>query len=264
MRCASGPFLCASAAVGTDMITPTCPKCGRVILGEEVNVAADVAYCRACNLSHQLSTVTRVAELEAGVDLNRPPEGAWRRSDGSGTFVGATHRSLGTALATLIFSLFWNGIVSVFVLLALAGTLRHLDIPVPEWFPAPKMDGGPMGAGMTIFLWIFLTPFITVGLVMIGVFLSALAGRTEVQIGRSEASVFSGIGSLGYRRRFDPRSVEDVRIDDRQWRDSDGDRRRKTNIEIETREGRRIKFGSMLTDERRRFVAVAVRRSISA
>jgi len=246
------------------MITPTCPKCRRVIPAEDVNVAADVAYCRACNLSHQLSALTRLAELDAGVDLNRPPDGAWRRSDGSGTCIGATHRSLGTALATLIFALFWNGIVSVFVLLALAATLRHLDIHLPEWFPAPKMDGGPMGVGMTIFLWIFLTPFITVGLVMIGVFLSALAGRTEVQIGRGEASVFSGIGPLGYRRQFDPRSVKDVQIDDRQWRDSDGDRRRKTNIVIETGEGKRIKFGSMLTDERRKFVAAAVRRAISA
>jgi 5-methylcytosine-specific restriction endonuclease McrA len=32
------------------MVTPTCRKCKQAIPGEDVNVANDVAYCRACNL----------------------------------------------------------------------------------------------------------------------------------------------------------------------------------------------------------------------
>jgi hypothetical protein len=43
---------------------------------------------------------------------------------------------------------------SVFVLVALAGTLRNLGIPLPHWFPAPNMNGSPISVGMTIFLWI--------------------------------------------------------------------------------------------------------------
>jgi hypothetical protein len=31
------------------MVTPTCPKCKQAIPSEDVNVAKDVAYCRACN-----------------------------------------------------------------------------------------------------------------------------------------------------------------------------------------------------------------------
>jgi hypothetical protein len=34
------------------MIIPTCSKCGSTIPSEDVNVANDVAYCRACNVSH--------------------------------------------------------------------------------------------------------------------------------------------------------------------------------------------------------------------
>jgi hypothetical protein len=242
------------------MITPTCSKCGKAIPSEDVNVANDVAYCRTCNLSHKLSTLTQGTELDAGIDLDNPPAGTWFTNDGTGPLIGATHRSLGTAIGALAFGLFWNGIVSVFMLVALAGTLRNLGIPLPHWFPAPNMNGSPMSVGMTIFLWIFLTPFILIGLVMIGAFLSSLGGRTEVRIGNTEGVVFTGIGKLGYRRRFDASAVKDVRIDDKQWRDNDGDRRRKTYIVIETREAKLVKFGSMLAEERRKFLAAAVRK----
>jgi hypothetical protein len=212
------------------MTTPTCSRCGKTIPSEDINVANDVAYCRTCNLSHQLSALTQGTELDASIDLNRPPTGAWYRNDGTGPVIGATHRSLGMAIGALAISVFWNGIVSVFVLVAIAGTLRNLGLPQPSWFPVPNMNGSPMSVGMTIFFWIFLTPFILIGLLMIGAFLSALGGRTEVQMRNAEGVIFTGIGSLGYRRRFDASSVKDVRIDDKQWRDTDGGSRRKTYV----------------------------------
>jgi hypothetical protein len=55
-------------------------------------------------------------------------------------------------------------------------------------------------------------------------------------------------------------AAKDVRIEDRQWRDSDGDRQRKTCILVETPEGKQVKLGSMLTPERRKFLAGAVRK----
>ncbi len=70
----------------------------------------------------------------------------------------------------------------------------------------------------------------------------------------------TGISALGYRRRFDASAVKVVRLEDRQWRDSDGDRQRKTRIMIESREGKQVKLGSMLTPERRKFVAGAARK----
>ena len=44
------------------------------------------------------------------------------------------------------------------------------------------MNRSPMGVGMTISLWIFLTPFILIGLAMILAFLSCVAGKTELRI----------------------------------------------------------------------------------
>jgi hypothetical protein len=248
---------------GIAMVTPTCPKCAHAIPREDVHVANDVAYCRACNLSHSLSALTHEAEMLTGVDLQRPPAGTWNRNaEMGGVVIGATHRSLGAAVGLLAVSLFWNGIVSVFVALAVASTLNLLGVPAPDWFPAPKMNGGPMGVGITIFLWLFLTPFILIGSAMIAGFFSCLAGHTEVSIRNAEGIVFSGIGAVGRRRRFDARGVQDVRLDHKHWRDSDGADQSKTHIIIEPRQGKPIKFGSMLREDRKKFLTLALRKAL--
>jgi hypothetical protein len=230
-----------------------------VISGDDVNVAADVAFCRACNVAHKFSELVRGSGIDPNLDLSRPPKGAWHRASGLGTSIGASHRSVGGALGAFAFAAFWNGIVSIFVALALASTLAHLGVARPEWFPKPVMNGGAIGVGMTLFLWLFLTPFIVIGLAMIGVFFSCLGGKTEVRIRDVQGEIFSGIGPLGFKRKFRTDLVKDVRIEDKQWRDSDGDRRRSTEIIIEMMEGKPIKFGSSLREDRRQFVAAALR-----
>lgn len=242
-------------------VTPTCPRCKSIIPSDDVNVANDIAFCRKCDLSHRLSDLTLGTSVDTNVDASRPPAGTWFQRDGRGLVVGATHRSLGQAFGLLLFALFWNGIVSVFVALALGSTLQLLGIPVPHWFPPAHSKGSPLGIGMTLFLWVFLTPFIAVGLAMIGAFLSSLAGRTELQVQGNQCVLFSGIGSLGFRKRFSTSEVKDVRIEDKRWRDSDGDSRRNTQVVIET-SNKPIKFGSMLTNERRRFVAGCLKKEL--
>lgn len=242
-------------------VTPTCPRCKNVIPSDDVNVANDIAFCRTCNLSHRLSDLTLGTIVDDEVDASRPPAGTWFQRDGRGTVVGASHRLIGQAFGLLLFTLFWNGIVSVFVAFALASTLNLLGVTSPSWFPAPKMNGGPMGVGMTIFLWLFLTPFIAIGLGMLFAFLSSLAGRTELQLQGNQCVLFTGIGPLGWRRRFASSEVRDVRIEDKRWRDSDGDSRRSTQIIIETAQ-KPIKFGSMLSKERRAFVAGCLKKEL--
>jgi len=243
-------------------ITPRCPKCDMVIISDDINVAKDIAYCRSCNITHKFSAIINKSNLTTNVDFNRPPSGIKYNHEGLKLVVSSTHRSLGSAVGILAAALFWNGIVSVFVLVALASTLSHLNIQTPEWFPAPDMNGEPMSLGFLIFLWIFLTPFILIGLTMIGTFFMTIGGRTEAQIDRSEGMIFTGFGPLGYRRRFQASRISDVRIEDRSWRDSDGDRQLKTCIVIETHEGKLIRFGSMLSEERRKFMAALLYRTM--
>lgn len=241
------------------MQTPTCTRCRRAIPAEDINVANDVAYCRACNLSYQLSDLTSGLEADFDFDPNRPTQGAWYQTDGMTTKIGATQRSLGTAAGALFICLFWNGIVSVFVLVALAGTLSHLGITLPDWFPAPEMNKSPMGVGMTLFLWIFLTPFIVIGAGMILAFLSALAGWVEVRLGADSGALFRGIGPVGITRHFQPALVKKVRLEETEWTPRRGPTRSKTHIIIEMEQGKPLKFGSDLTTERRSFVMAALR-----
>ena len=241
---------------------PKCPSCGRVIPGDDVNVADDIAYCRSCNLSHKFTAVIRNAELTSGIDLNQPPPGIRCDLRGGRIFISASHRSFSGAAASLGIALFWNGIVSVFVLIAIAGTLENLHISIPTWFPAPNMEGDSMGVGMTVFLWLFLSPFILIGMGMITAFLLSLGGRTEVRIERNQGTVFTGIGPIGRRRRFSVSKVSDVRLDSKQWRDSDGDRQRRACIVIETHDGKLIRFASTLSADRQRFVAALLRKNL--
>lgn len=241
-------------------MTPSCPKCKRPIPDADVNVATDIAFCRPCNVAHQLSSLVHGVALDTGIDFDKPPEGAWYSSTALGTVVGAIQRSLGTAFATLLFGLFWNGILSDFIFLAVSATLSHFDFNAPSWFPEPKMNGGPIGVGMTIFLWLFLTPFILIGLVMIGAFLSAAGGKTEVRINSLEGVVFSGIGLLGFRRRFRPDQVKDVRIERTRNGNEDSSKR---NILIELHDEKKpLTFGSALREDRMIFVASAVRKAL--
>ncbi len=112
-----------------------------------------------------------------------------------------------------------------------------------------------------IFLWLFLTPFIAVGLAMFATFLSCLAGRTEIRIQRGESVLFTGIGPLSRRKRFATSEVKEVRLEDNRWRDSNGNSRQKAQIIIDL-QNKPLKFGSMLSPERRRFVAGALKREL--
>src|SRR5512140_2333612 len=241
------------SSAASEGITPSCPECGKMIPAEDVNVAKDVAFCRACNQAHSLSALAHGTAIQPGVDTAHPPAGAWYTSNGMGTIIGATHRSCGAAGGTLFITVFWNGIVSVFVCLAIAGTLRNLDLPMPSWFPAPHMNGAPMSWLMTLFLWLFLTPFIAVGLAMLGAFLSAIGGRTEVRIRNREGIVFTGIGPLGLRKRFDAGEVDAVRIEEEPYTTRSGTSRNRVRIVLQPRQGKLIKFGASLNEERRQF-----------
>lgn len=242
-------------------VSPICPRCKGVIPSEDINVAKDIAYCRNCNLSQSLSALTSGAVVDEDVNLSQPPAGAWFRHDPDVMAVGATNRSLSGAFGMLIFTLFWNGIVGFFVLVAVAETMRHLGISMPSWFPPFMAKSNNSPVGLIVFLWLFLTPFITVGLITFGVFLNCVGGRGEVRVQNGRGVLFTGIGPLGSRKQFEASDVRDVRLEDRSWFDSQGHPCRKAQIIIETG-SQSIQFGSMFSDERRRFVAGVLKKEL--
>jgi hypothetical protein len=83
----------------------------------------------------------------------------------------AAARRIGSASFLFLVALFWNGIVSVFLL---AGCLRR---PLEE---APR---GAMAPGAWGF-WLFLTPFILIGLALIAAFFVAALTHEEWRVRR--------------------------------------------------------------------------------
>jgi len=240
-------------------VTPICPRCKQAIPSADINVANDIAFCRNCDLSHRLSALASGLAVDEDVDTNRPPSGAWFHQDGAGVQMGATHRSLAQAFGLLFMTLFWNGIVSVFVAMAAAATLQHLGIVPPHWFHSPR--GAMLPIPMTIFLWIFLLPFIGIGLLLLGAFLSSLGGKTELRIAGADCQIFTGIGPLGARKRFSISDAKDVRIEANGMRTTQRGSRRNYRIVVETN-SKPIYFGTMLTDERRRFLAGVAKKEL--
>ena len=230
-----------------------------MIPGEEINVGNDLAYCRPCNLAHRLSEITLAADELVAFRSDQPPSGVSVETAGARTVITASNRSIGSALGLLFFAVFWNGITSVFVVLAFAATLHNLNLPMPGWFPAPRMNGGTMGWGETLFLWLFLTPFILIGVGMASAVLNCLFGRTEVVLEGTQSSVFSGVGRVGWRRRFEAPQITEIRL--YQKRNSEGADTH--GILLALRSGKEIKFGTMLTKERRSFMLQALRQRLN-
>lgn len=224
-----------------------CPACGEPISAEQMNLAEGVALCPSCGQLSRLADVVGAAGPAAEL-LDQTPPGCRVTMWGQEIRVLAPLRSIGALMGTVFFALFWNGIVSVFVLIALAGLYTNLVGPLPAWFPAPNMDD-PMPLGMTLFLCIFLLPFITIGASLLAAALLYTAGKIEVRIGDHEALVRTGIAFLAWSRRFDPTEVRRVDVGTTSW-ETNGRPGRTVVIEAD----RHVKFGSLLTDERREWM----------
>jgi hypothetical protein len=163
------------------------------------------------------------------------------------TVICASARSLPTAVMMAFMAVFWNGITWFFVLSAAASTVHHLGGGIPAWAPGPLHSAGSgMPLAMALFVWIFIMPFVAIGLMLIAAFLVSLTGRIEVRVRDHRGSVFIGVGPIVWRRRFDPVEVKSVSIGETTWAQNE---QRKPVVVIDC--GRKIRFGSTLPEERR-------------
>ena len=114
-----------------------------------------------------------------------------------------------------------------------------------------------MTVGMTIFLWLFLTPFIAIGLVMLGALLTCAAGRVEVRLRDGVGVVFMGFGPVGWRRRFEVSRVKSVTIGRTTWSQNE---QTKPVIVIDC--GEPLRFGSGLPEVRREWMGATLRKML--
>lgn len=106
-----------------------CPACGQAIAVEDINISEGVGLCRACGKLSRLSDIVEQAAIDPNA-LAMPPGGCAYDELIDGTRrVRASHRSLSSAVGLLAICLFWNGIVSVFVLIAIGGIYVPAERP---------------------------------------------------------------------------------------------------------------------------------------
>lgn len=193
------------------------------------------------------------------VDLDAPPPGVACQLEPGATVLRASHRSLPLAAGLFAMATFWNGVLSVFIAVALAGTLNVLGGPAIDSLPKPEMNGGPMSVGMVVFLWLFLLPFIAIGVGMLLGFIDALAGSTRVEVRAGAVEVFSGVGPIGRRRRFDVGDVRDVQLVQlRRKRARSDDESTGQAIAVEMVAGAAVHLGQSLPSARRAYLCAAL------
>ncbi len=238
-----------------------CPQCDCKIEAKDMNIQEGFALCPGC------SELFRLAELEQSESdptelLGKTPSGCSVDDLGREVVITASLRSYVGFIGPLMFGLFWNSITSIFVMIDLAGYWANLVGPLPAWFPFPGLKNGipemndrPMTLGDSIFLSLFLIPFVSIGAGMFIAALMGLAGSVRVVISQFDSYVSTGVWFLRWKNRFDSQQVTEVKTGEPLVRSNTSD-----NKHIEIHADRVVKLGSMLTDVRRQWLRVVLRK----
>ena len=201
-----------------------CPKCGRRVEGANLNAAKDLATCGSCGEAFVLSDLLARSSTARGERLETPP-GAWFRLTPAGWETGATTRSW-MALFLIPFLVFWTAGFSW-------GFFGHDAKHAPGAPPLPA----------------FMAFFFAVAAMFWWFALMSVAGRVSVRKEGDAATVFVGIGSLGWRKTVTWSSINAIREEPSYMRYPGGQGAR-----LCLDGPRRVAFGSMLTGDRRYFL----------
>ncbi len=237
-----------------------CPHCDHQILSEEINITEGVAHCGDCGSLVPLSQLNYSGKPHRET-LSHPPEKIRVLPGHERMEIHVSLVSLPKFLASLLVTLFWNGIVSVFLSLAVAALIYQIQGSIPEWFPVPGLeDGKPvmngevMGPGMTAFLCLFLTPFVVIGTAMLGNTLLRLGGSTRIVIDPLRSHVSTGISFLRISRSFDPWKVVSVDTALNKM-----NQQGQENYHIALESTKTIRFGRLLSEEQMDWVVTLLR-----
>jgi hypothetical protein len=165
-----------------------CPNCGQSILGDDLNVATDIARCAKCDEVFTLSMLVQ-AVASRPLNLNDPPRGAWYQSEYDGFAVGATTRNA-VALFLVPFMCVWSG------------------------FSIGGIYGSQIIQGrFNLLMSLFGIPFVLGTLLFGSIALMTVCGKVVVRVSDSGGVIFAGVGRLGWRRVFDPLEITNVRVE---------------------------------------------------
>lgn len=195
-----------------------------------MNVATDVAACPNCSEVFPLSSIVATSEVSPEFDINDPPAGAWYQDDFQGWRIGASTRSP-MAFFLVPFMCVWSG----FSLGGIYGT---------------QIAKGEFDLGTSL----FGIPFVLGTLLFGGLAVMTVCGRVDLIVAGSTGKLFTGVGPLGWTRRFHWSEV--TKIDE----DVLGYEYSGSNGQVISLVGKtRLKFGSMMSEARRYYLLQGLR-----
>jgi hypothetical protein len=235
-----------------------CPDCDQEIETKSINITEGVALCPGCGKLSRLSDLVRgdqsVQELIAS-----PPSECSVVEDGHTITVSVSLRSITRFVVTCGIALFWNGGLSIFLCIIIAGYYNHFIGPLPAWFPGIKngfaeLNDHRMDIGETLFMTLFFTPFVVIGTGMILAALMSLFGKVFVVIDEYGSYAATGFRWVNWKRRFDMRQVRSVELADTKWQ-SEGRQNKQIKIEAD----KTVKFGAYLDDNQNRWMIAVLK-----
>lgn len=207
----------------------TCPKCSVQIVTENINVSKDIALCQKCGEAIKISK--SFDDLPDIFDINTPPPGAKYEETYEGRILTASTRSP-MAFFLVPFIIVWSG--------GSLGGIYGSQFASGEFNP---------------FMSLFGLPFLIGTVVLSAVTLISIAGQIRIRLLNDECVLFTGIGTLGWYRKFRLDEINTIREEN-----SNSGRYGRGNTKSIVLEGKtRIKFGSMLNEKRRYYILNALK-----
>lgn len=213
----------------------SCRFCNGGIALADVNVANDLALCRACGKTMPFSEIAPIPGAES-VDLGRPPKGV-RIEESPIRGRAIIYRKISPAVIFLIpFTALWSG----FSMAGIYGT----QIAEGKFDPVRSLFG---------------LPFLIGTIVLVSVIAFMLFGRWRFGFNRGLFEVATEVGPFGWTRRMACDKTARVGIKASAWRKNNVPQ---NQIHVEC-QGESLKFGAMIPEDRKVFLAEAIRRMLS-
>lgn len=214
-----------------------CPSCNKVLSASEVNETRGVVMCRTCEEFFPLAELRSEAELER-FDPRRVPAGAWYEEREDGVRFGVSLRNC-AAFFLVPFTLVWGG-----------GSLGGIY-------------GSQVFSGeFNILLSLFGLPFLFGTIVLVSISLMMVAGKMELHIDGDEGRIFTGVGPIGWTRRFSLSETTGVELRDGRRSTHHHRNQSGTGKEIVLLGKEELRFGGSLSGEVQQWMTLCLKKAL--
>ncbi len=240
----------------------TCPKCAAIIPTQDINIATDVAVCRACDTMHKAGELVHddvidATHVDAAETLRGPPPpGVTWRDDGQTLRLKTSVACKPIGLFLLAFGAFW-GLFSLLTMADLVGELIN-GPPKPVILPDDASEFERTSHEMETMMrsstalgdWVMGIILTLVSSAFLYGAAIALLARITIRVRPDQGTIAKGLFPFIIRRQFDPARVTAVI----EQADSGTKVNGRTPTKIVIKAAEDVAFGGFMTEPRRKWI----------